>query len=59
MHHKFDNISWEERERWACWPVIMERLIMIYPDLDPAERRFFPESVYNYMVKHDALNNLP
>jgi len=49
MHHKFDNISWEEREKWACWPVIRDRLIMVYPDLDPSERRFFPESVLKYM----------
>lgn len=45
LHFKWDNISWEEREKWACWPIIKERLIMIYPDLAPKERRFFPESV--------------
>jgi len=55
MHHKFDNISWEERETWACWPVVRDRLIMIYPDLAPEERRHFPESVIKYMEKHNSL----
>src|SRR5690606_8177390 len=35
MHHKFDNIGWEERETWGCWPVVVQRLIMVYPDLAP------------------------
>lgn len=53
MHHKFDNISWEEREKWACWPTVMERLILMYPDLAPEERRFFPESVVKYMENNN------
>ena len=49
IHHKFDNISWEEREKWACWPLIREKLIYVWQDLDPSERRHFPESVIKYM----------
>lgn len=49
MHYKFDNISWEEREMWGCWPVVRDRLIGVYPDLAPDERRHFPESVLKYM----------
>lgn len=55
MHFKFDNISWEEREKWSCWETIRGRLIAVYPDLDPSERRFFPESVLKYMKKHSIL----
>jgi len=51
LHTKFDAMSWEEREKMAVWPVIMERLIMMYPDLAPEDRRHFPESVLNYMNK--------
>lgn len=42
LHHKFDNIGWEERETWVCYPIIKERIIMMYPDLAPEERRFLP-----------------
>lgn len=49
LHTKFDAMSWEEREQMSCWPVIKERLIMIYPDLAPSERRHFPQSVLDYM----------
>lgn len=49
FHHKFDNMSWEEKEKLGCWPEIRDRLIMIYPDLHPSEKRFFPSSVIKYM----------
>ncbi len=49
LHFKFDSSSWEEREKWACWPVVRDRLVMIYPDIAPEERRHFPESVINFM----------
>lgn len=52
FHKKFDAMSWEEREKLGCWPVIRDKLIMVYPDLDPAERRHFPESVLKYMEQH-------
>lgn len=49
FHVKFDAMSWEEREKLGCWPVIMERLIMVYPDIIESEKRFFPESVRKYI----------
>ena len=55
FHHKFDAMSWEERERLGCWPVIQERLIMIYPDLHPSERRHFPESVLKYIENNQPI----
>ena len=57
FHHKFDAMSWEEREKLGCWPVIMEKLIMVYPDLDPSERRHFPTSVLNFIEKNHPLNS--
>lgn len=53
FHVKFDKMSWEEREKLGCWPVIQQRLIMIYPDLHPSERRHFPDSVLKYMEKNE------
>jgi hypothetical protein len=53
LHHKFDSSSWEEREKWACWPVIRDRLVHVYLDLAPEERRFFPQSVLDYMEKNN------
>lgn len=54
VHYKFDNSKWEEIEKWGCYETIRDRLIMVYPDLDPSERRHFPESVANYMRKNDV-----
>lgn len=51
FHKKFDAMSWEEREQLGCWPVIRNKLILVYPNLDPSEYRFFPESVLKYMEK--------
>lgn len=55
FHFKFDQMSWEEKEKLGCWPIIKERLIAIYPSLDPMEHRHFPESV---LKKIDKLQNL-
>lgn len=52
-HHFYDNVSWEEREKMGCWPIIRDRLIHVYQDLDPSEHRHFPQSVLDYMDKHN------
>lgn len=49
LHFKWDSQSWEEREKWAVWPVVRERLIMLWPDLAPNERKYFPESVRKFI----------
>ena len=49
FHHKFDAMSWEEREKLGCWPIIHDRLVMIYPDLSEEDKRHFPESVLRYI----------
>lgn len=51
FHKKFDAMSWEEREQLGCWPIILDKLIQVYPHLDPSEHRHFPESVLKYMNK--------
>lgn len=53
FHVKFDAMSWEEREKLGCWPIIRDKLIMVYPDLAPEERRHFPASVLKYMEEHE------
>lgn len=53
LHAKFDSQSWEEREKWSCWPLIVERLISVYPDLDPSEHRHFPESVLKIIQQRE------
>lgn len=53
MHTKFDSISWEERETWACWPEVKNKLVMMWPDLDPSERRHFPDSVRKYIEDNE------
>lgn len=49
FHKKFDAMSWKEKEKLKCWPVIRERLVMVYPDLAENERRHFPDSVLKWM----------
>lgn len=53
FHKKFDAMSWEEREQLKCWPEIRDRLVMVYPDLAPDERRHFPDSVLAYMKENE------
>lgn len=52
-HHKFDNSNWGEIEKWNCWPVVRERLVMVYPDLAKEELRHFPESVLKYIEENE------
>lgn len=53
FHKKFDAMSWEEREKLKCWPIIRDKLVMVYPDLAPAERRHFPDSVLQYIEQNE------
>ena len=54
LHYKFDfNMTWKEKGKMSCWPVIQERLIAIYPDLAPEERKYFPESVLRCMESRE------
>lgn len=57
FHTKFDAMSWEERGRLGCWPVIKERLIDIWPDLAEAEQRHFPDSVRTWIEENDVFAN--
>ena len=56
FHHKFDAMSWEEREKLGCWPIIHDRLVMIYPDLSEEDKRHFPESVLRYIENNEPFN---
>lgn len=52
-HHYYDNVSWEEREKMGCWNIVQQRLIAVFPDLDPSEYRHFPESVLRYIENNN------
>lgn len=52
-HTEFDKMNWEERESLGFWEVIRDRLVMIFPDLAEKERRFFPQSVIDWMEKSE------
>ena len=54
FHKKFDAMSWEEREQLKCWPEIRDKLVLVWPDLAPSERRHFPESVLSWMEQNDV-----
>lgn len=54
-HDQLDKANWKEIESWGCWDTIRGRLIAVYGDVAPEERRHFPESVYKYMQKHSLL----
>lgn len=56
LHFKWDNSSWEEREKWSCWPIVQERLIHLWEHLSFEEKKYFPTSVRNYIEKN---KNLP
>lgn len=55
LHFKWDNISWEERETWCCWPIVRERLIMMWPELGSAEYRNFPPNLRKWIEENNAL----
>lgn len=57
FHFKFDAMSWEEKEKLGCWPIIQERLIHVWECLAPEERRHFPDSVRNYIEKNNSFTN--
>lgn len=54
-HKKFDAMSWSEREQMGCWSVIQQRLISVWEDLAPDERRHFPDSVRDFIEKNEPL----
>lgn len=48
-----DKTIWDKRQSMGIWPVVRDKLIMIYPDLHPSEHRHFPESVLKYIQKNN------
>lgn len=52
-HTEFDSLNWTEREQLGFWPEIVERLISVYPDLDPSEHRHFPQSVLKIIQQRE------
>lgn len=55
LHFKWDNSSWEEREKWGVWPVVHDRLLHVYEHLEQSERRHLPPSVLKFIEENDLL----
>ena len=53
LHTKFDAMSWGEREKMGCWPIIMQRLISMYPNVTPEDRRHYPYSVLKWIEDNE------
>lgn len=48
-HDWYDNrASWAEIEADKIWPVVVERFLMVEPDIAPAERRRIPENLQKH-----------
>lgn len=41
-HGKYDR-SWEDAAQMKCWPLAIEKFLMIYPWIDPKEKKNLPE----------------
>lgn len=52
-HNILDKSNWKEIEQWGCWETIRDRLVMVYPDLAPKERRHFPSAVLKYIEQNN------
>jgi len=46
-------MSWEEREKLGCWPIIRERLIHVWLHLAPDERRHFPHNLRQWIEDNE------
>lgn len=47
-----DKTLWDKRESMGFWNIVRDKMVMVYPSLDPSEHRHFPESVLKYMEKN-------
>jgi len=41
-HNKYDT-SWDDASQMKVWPLIIEKFILLYPSIDPSERKHIPE----------------
>lgn len=47
-HARYDNFTLDITEM-NCYDLIIERFIAMYPDIDPKERRFIPDTLMQYI----------
>lgn len=57
-HTGFDKMNWQEREGLGFWMEVRDRLVQVYPDLAPAERRHFPDSVLAWMERNETFRDV-
>ena len=44
---------WDKREAMGIWPIVLNKLVSLYPDLHPNERRHLPDSVLKYIENNE------
>ena len=44
---------WDKREAMGIWPIIKQKLISVWEDLAPEERRHFPDSVRKFIEDNE------
>lgn len=61
-HKEFDTppleigkTLWDKREGMGIWPIVRDRLVMVWPDLHPSEHRHFPDSVKKWIEDNEPL----
>lgn len=52
-HTEFDKKDWDEIEKWGCWPEILDKLVMMEPDVALEERRHLPKQLLDYFEKYN------
>jgi hypothetical protein len=57
-HQNFDNFwSWEEKQKLKCWPQVVEKFIMIEPDIAQGERKLIPDCLQKIVTERNPFNN--
>lgn len=51
IHTLFDKVTWEEREMMGCWNIVWERLLLVYPSIDPSELYHLPTELRERIEK--------
>ena len=60
-HREFDSppmekekTLWDKRMEMGVWPIVGVKLVELYPDIEPSERRHFPESLFKYVTNQSS-----
>ena len=49
-HQNFDGFwNWDEKEKMKCWNTIVERFIMMYPEIPQEKHRLLPDNLLKHI----------